>query len=302
MRRRLDAVLLLDKAPGASSNAALQEAKRLFRAARAGHAGTLDPLASGLLPLLFGEATKFARFALDSDKTYEAAVRLGITTTTGDAEGEELARHDVNVDDAALHRALERFHGEIDQIPPMYSALKRGGRPLYELARQGRSVERRARRITVHALELQQRDGALLRIRLRVSKGTYVRQLAADLGEVLGTGGYLADLRRIAVGGFDIARALTLAALQRMDEPQRDARLLPVESLLAELPRLELGPDEAGRFLRGQAIAVARAQPGICRAHRLPEGALLGVGELSADGLLRPVRVLASPPPMVASG
>lgn len=302
MRRRLDAVLLLDKAPGASSNAALQAAKRFFRAARAGHAGTLDPLASGLLPLLFGEATKFARFALDSDKTYEAAVRLGITTTTGDAEGEELARRDVNVDDAALHRALERFRGEIDQIPPMYSALKRGGRPLYELAREGRSVERRARRVTVHALELQQRDGALLRIRLRVSKGTYVRQLAADLGEVLGTGGYLADLRRIAVGGFDIARALTLEALQRMDERQRDARLLPVESLLAELPRLELGPDEAGRFLCGQAIAFAPAQPGICRAHRLPEGALLGVGELGADGLLRPVRVLASPPPMVASG
>jgi tRNA pseudouridine55 synthase len=302
MRRRLDAVLLLDKAPGASSNAALQEAKRLFRAARAGHAGTLDPLASGLLPLLFGEATKFARFALDSDKTYEAVVRLGVTTTTGDAEGEELARRDVNVDDAALHRALERFRGEIDQIPPMYSALKRGGRPLYELARQGRSVERRARQVTVHALELQQRDGALLRIRLRVSKGTYVRQLAADLGAVLGTGGYLADLRRSAVGGFDIARALTLEALQRMDEPQRDARLLPVESLLAELPRLELGPDEAGRFLRGQAIAVAPAQPGICRAHRLPGGALLGVGERGADGLLRPVRVLASPPPMVASG
>lgn len=302
MRRRLDAVLLLDKAPGESSNAALQEAKRLFRAARAGHAGTLDPLASGLLPLLFGEATKFARFALDSDKTYEAAVRLGITTTTGDAEGEELARHDVDVDDAALHRALERFRGEIDQVPPMYSALKRGGRPLYELARQGRSVERRARRVTVYALALQQRDGALLRIRLRVSKGTYVRQLAADLGEVLGTGAHLAGLRRTAVGGFGLARALTLEALRNMDEPERDAWLLPVESLLADLPRLELDPEQAGRFLCGQAIAFAPLQPGICRAHRLLEGALLGIGELGADGMLRPVRVLAGPARTVASG
>lgn len=302
MRRRLDAVLLLDKAPGASSNAALQEAKRIFRAARAGHGGTLDPLASGLLPLLFGEATKFARFALDSAKTYEAAVRLGISTTTGDTEGAVLERREVQVDDTALNRALARFRGEIDQVPPMHSALKRGGRPLYELARQGRSVERSARRVIVHDLELQQREGALLRIRLRVSKGTYVRQLGADLGQALGTGAHLAELRRTAVGGFHIARAVTLEALRGMDESGRDALLLPVESLLADLPRLELGHEHAVQFLSGRAIAVALGQPGLCRAHRQPDHALLGIGELGADGMLRPIRVLASPPRAGASG
>jgi tRNA pseudouridine55 synthase len=302
MRRRLDAVLLLDKACGMSANAALQAAKRLFGAAKAGHAGTLDPLASGLLPLLFGEATKFARFALDADKSYEATVQLGVATTTGDAEGEVLARRQACVDEDTLQRGLARFRGAIDQVPPMHSALKRGGRPLYALARRGLSVERAPRRVTVHELELLQREGALLRIRLRASKGTYVRQLAVDLGETLATGAHLVALRRTRVGTFELGQAVTLEALAAMDPSQRDARLLPVESLLERLPRLGLEADQTVRFLAGQAVAVAAAHPGRYQVHGARGNALLGIGELDEHARLRPVRLLASAARAGASG
>ena len=290
-RRRLDAVLLLDKPRGLSSSAALQVAKRLFGAQKAGHAGTLDPLASGLLPVLFGEATKFARFGLDSDKEYLAEVRLGATTDTGDAEGGVLERRAVDADDARIARALDRFRGEIDQVPPMYSALKRDGRPLYELARAGKSVERAARQVTIHELEIVERAGDALRLRIRCSKGTYIRQLAADLGAELGCGAYLEGLRRTAAAGYRLEQAVALEELQAMDMAGREARLLPPDGLLAGLPRLELDTEQAGRFLNGQAVAVA-APAGPCRVYGR-SGPLLGVGEAGAAGALRPRRLLA---------
>jgi tRNA pseudouridine55 synthase len=293
MRRTLDGVLLLDKPAGISSNAALQQAKRLLGAAKAGHAGTLDPLASGLLPLLFGEATKFARFALDSDKTYVAEVRLGVTTATGDAEGEVLERRPVDADDARVAQALERFRGELSQVPPMHSALKRGGRPLYELARAGRTVPREARRVVIHELALLGRAGESLELRVRCSKGTYVRRLAEEIGAALGTGAHLAALRRTAAGGYRVAEAVDLARLQALDDAGRRARLLPPASLLAGLPQVELDAVQAASFALGQAVgAPAQGASGYCRV-LASGGALLGVGNAGRDGRLRPVRLLA---------
>ena len=291
VRLKLDGVLLLDKPVGPSSSAALQAVKRLLQADKAGHAGTLDPLASGLLPLLFGEATKFAQFGLDSVKEYVAGIRLGISTDTGDAEGAVLERHAVDVDDARLARALERFRGEIGQVPPMYSALKHGGQPLYALARAGQTVERSARRVTVHELELLERTRDLVRVRVRCSKGTYVRQLATDLGTELGTGAHLEALRRTAVGGYRLGQAVALDDLQAMGEEARRARLLPPDSLLEALPRIDLDEAQAERFLHGQAVA-REAPAGPCRVYR-KDGPLLGVGGAGPGSELRPVRLIA---------
>jgi len=288
----VDGVLLLDKPAGVSSNTALQEARRLLGAAKAGHAGTLDPLASGLLPLLFGEATRFARFGLDADKTYQASVRLGVRTATGDAEGEVLERQPVEVDDARLTAALARFRGQIRQVPPMYSALKRDGRPLYELARAGRTVEREARAVTIHELVLEAREGDLLRLMVRCSKGTYVRQLAEDLGLALGTVAHLEALRRTAAGRYTLAQAVDLERFRALDEAGRQGCLLPADSLLAALPVAALGPDESLRFAQGQAVAAGMVPEGSCRVLDAA-GSLLGVGEACADGKLRPVRLLS---------
>lgn len=292
MRRlKLDGVLLLDKPIGPSSGAVLQSVKRLLQAEKAGHAGTLDPLASGLLPLLFGEATKFARFGLDSIKEYRAQVRLGVSTATGDAEGRILEQRPVDIVEDNLAQALARFRGTIEQVPPMYSALKQDGQPLYALARAGQSVERAARQVTVHELELLERADDVLHLRIRCSKGTYVRQLAVDLGLALGTVAHLAALRRTAVGGFRLVRAVTLDDLQALGERARLAWLLPADSLLEDLPRLDLPEDLAGRFLNGQAVAFAMARQGPCRVYG-KAGALLGVGEV-AGGELRPARLVA---------
>jgi len=291
-RRRLDGVLLLDKPVGPSSSAVLQSVKRLLDAEKAGHAGTLDPLASGLLPLLFGEATKFAQYGLDAAKEYVADVRLGSATETGDSEGRVTETRPVDVSDAALASALGRFRGEISQVPPMYSALKRDGQPLYALAREGKSVEREARAVTIHALELLARDATVLRLRIRCSKGTYVRQLAVDLGAVLGTVAHLGALRRTAVGGFRIEEAVTLDDFQALGDAGRVAWLLPPDRLLGELPRIDLEEPFAGRFLQGQAVPVT-GPAGSCRVYRRG-GALLGVGEVRGGGTLHPVRLLAS--------
>ena len=239
MRRRLDAALLLDKPVGLSSNAALQAAKRLYRAAKAGHAGTLDPLASGLLLVLFGDATKFARPQLDADKSYLATVQLGVTTTTGDAEGEVVERRTVSVSAPQIEAALEKFRGSIWQVPPMYSALKLEGKPLYLLARQGKVVERRPRTIEIRELEQVSLRRDLLELRVRCSKGTYVRTLAEDIGRALGTGAHLAALRRTAAGGLSVDGATSLEALAAMPEDERERRLLPLETLLSDLPRLD---------------------------------------------------------------
>jgi len=291
-RRRLDAWLLLDKPGGISSNAALQRAKRLYGAAKAGHAGTLDPLASGLLPVLFGEATKFSGFLLDAEKGYLADVRLGVTTATGDAEGEVLQRRPVQVADEQLHQALARLRGAIEQVPPMYSALKHRGRPLYELARQGTEIERAARRVVISELELLARRGDVLSLRIRCSKGTYIRSLAMDLGTALGTGAHLTALRRTAAGGYGVAEAVTLDALEVMDEPARERLLLAPQALLRDLPRVALDTEAARRFANGQAVAGRGGPSGRWQVFD-DTGRLLGVGTLDPGGELRPVRLVA---------
>lgn len=288
-RRKLDGVLLLDKPVGPSSTAVLQAVRRLLEAEKAGHAGTLDPLASGLLPLLFGEATKFAQYGLDAVKEYRALVQLGAATDTGDAEGEVIERKPAQLDAARIEPALASFRGDIEQVPPMYSALKRDGQPLYALARSGQSVERESRRITIYELELVEQLGDRLDIRVRCSKGTYVRQLAVDLGVALGTVAHLAALRRTAVAGFRIEQAIALDDLQALGPEARLTWLLPPDRLLEDLPRLDLDASNAGRFRHGQAVP-AGARAGRFRVYA--EDRLLGVGERGADGL-RPVRLLA---------
>ncbi len=290
-RRRVDGLLLLDKVAGVTSNAALQAARRLYRAAKAGHTGTLDPLATGLLPVLFGEATKFGGELLDADKTYAAEIALGATTTTGDAEGEVVERHPVRVTRAELERVFAGFRGEGMQVPPMYSALKHGGRPLYEYARAGQSVERSARPIRIHELTLDALEEASLSVTIRCSKGTYIRVLAEDIGRALGCGAHLARLRRLAIGPFSLAGAVTIETLEALDAEGRDARLLPLDTLMGHLPAITLGAVAARRFAQGQSTDCPGLEPGRARVYG-PGGAFLGVGTVDPDARLQPRRLL----------
>lgn len=285
-----DAALLLDKPVGITSNAALQRAKRLLGARKAGHAGTLDPLASGLLVVLFGEATKFAGPLLEDDKAYLATVRLGERTATGDAEGEVLERRPVTVSEADVQRVLPRFRGEIEQIPPMYSALKSEGRPLYELARKGLTVDRRPRRVRISRLELVAFRPPCIEVEVRCSKGTYVRTLAEDLGLALGTGAHLAALRRTGSGGFRVEDAVTLERLEALPPSERSACLLPLPELLRDLPRAELAVEDEIRFRNGQTLPF-RGAPGLCGV--FVQGRVVGLGRADARGL-HPVRLTAS--------
>lgn len=254
-RRPVHGVLLLDKPLGLSSNQALQKAKWLLRAEKAGHTGTLDPLASGVLPLCFGAATKFSQLHLDADKAYETTVRLGVRTSTADAEGEVIQTRPVQCTAGQVVEVLDRFMGEIDQVPPMHSALKKDGKALYEYAREGETVERAPRRVTIHDIELLdmqlQGDAPQLRLRVVCSKGTYIRTLGEDIGEALGCGGHLIALRRIATGPFDVADAIALDALEAMSEGERQDALQPVEVLLTGHERVTLDAEHAGRFLSG---------------------------------------------------
>jgi tRNA pseudouridine55 synthase len=290
-----DGALLLDKPLGASSNAALQRAKKLLGAAKAGHAGTLDPLASGLLLVLFGEATKFAGPLLDADKEYVAGVKLGERTATGDAEGEVLERLPVDVTAGALQAALERFRGEIEQVPPMHSALKHKGTPLYRLARRGEEVDRAARRVRISALEMVQFDGATALLRVVCSKGTYIRVLAEDIGKALGCGAHLSGLRRTAAGRFRVEDAVTLEALEAMTLAERRARLLELPQLLQDLPRAEVGLAEEARLRQGQALKISGLHAGLCAVVRA-DGAVIGLGTADADGGLRPLRLTRAHP------
>ena len=250
-RRPVHGVLLLDKPLGLSSNQALQKAKWLLRAEKAGHTGTLDPLATGVLPLCFGAATKFSQLHLDADKTYVATARLGIRTATGDAEGEVIAERPVQVAAEDLARAEALFTGPIRQVPPMHSALKKDGKALYEYAREGIEVERAPRDVVIHALKIAQTAADAIRIEASVSKGTYIRTLGEDIGEALGCGAHLSSLRRTATGGFTQAQCITLEALEAMDEDERLARLLPAECLVEGHTIVTLGSEDAGRFLSG---------------------------------------------------
>jgi tRNA pseudouridine55 synthase len=283
----IDGALLLDKPVGISSNFALQKAKRLLGAAKAGHAGTLDPLASGLLLVLFGEATKFAGPMLDADKEYLATLKLGERTATGDAEGKVLKTRPVSVTEASLLPVLERFRGEIEQVPPMHSALKHEGTPLYRLARRGEEVERAPRRVRISDLELLRFHPPLLELRVVCSKGTYIRVLAEDIGEALGCGAHLSSLRRTASGRFRVDQASTLEALQESNALER---LLPLPALIEGLPRAELGVAEEARLRQGQALKISGLRPGLCAVVR-PDGAVIGLGTADDAGGLRPLRL-----------
>ncbi|MCB1917964.1 MAG: tRNA pseudouridine(55) synthase TruB [Rhodocyclaceae bacterium] len=289
-RRAVDGVLLLDKPSGLTSNQALQQARRLFDAAKAGHTGTLDPLASGLLPLTFGEATKFSQQLLDADKSYTASVRLGITTDTGDAEGETLRACPVDVDHAAVASVLARFRGEIDQVPPMYSALKHQGRPLYELAREGQMIERPPRRVSIHRLELRSFEAPCFELAVTCSKGTYIRTLAEDIGAVLGCGAHLSALRRTAIGPLTVDRAVSLAQLASIDLATRDGLLAGMDSLLGALPEIRLDAAEAGVVRHGGSLLRDLA-PGLLFRLRAPDG-FIGLGRSDDAGRLWPKRLV----------
>lgn len=297
-RRALHGVLLLDKPLGWSSNDALQKARGLLRAQKGGHTGTLDPLATGLLPLCFGAATKFSQASLDADKRYRATLRLGQRTSTGDLEGEVLEERAVTtLDRAAITAACARFTGRIAQKPPMHSALKHQGRALYDYARAGIEIERPTREVEIHRIDLVDWQSPQLVLDVHCSKGTYIRTLAEDIGEALGCGAYLAALRRTGSGGFGVDDALTLDALAAMDEAQRDARLRPADALLAHWPRVQLDDAEAGRFLTGLRRRVNLDDAAAVRVYG-PGGAFLGSahiagGELIADRLLTPAEVAA---------
>jgi tRNA pseudouridine55 synthase len=251
-RRPVHGVLLLDKPLGLSSNQALQKAKWLLRAEKAGHTGTLDPLATGVLPLCFGAATKFGQLQLDADKTYEATLKLGVKTSTGDAEGEVVETRAVPaIDAAALEDAARRFTGPLRQVPPMHSALKKDGKALYEYARAGEEIEREPRDVVVHSLCLEAIDAETLKLVATVSKGTYIRTLGEDIAQALGCVGHLTSLRRTASGGITIGRCSTLEALEAMTEVERLAQLHPADSLVADHARVTLAAEDAARFLSG---------------------------------------------------
>lgn len=289
----VDGALLLDKPLGVSSNAALQRAKRALKAKKAGHAGTLDPLASGLLLVLLGEATKFAGPLLDADKEYLATLKLGERTSTGDAEGEVLERIEAPADvRRRLAAVLARFIGEIDQVPPMYSALKHKGVPLYKHARRGESIDRPPRRVRIFELECLGVREPFLDLRVRCSKGTYVRTLAEDIGRALGTVGHLAALRRTRSGGFSVEQGVALAVLEETPETERERLLVPLARLLAELPRADLDPAAETRFRNGQALDFA-VQEGLCAVYGA-KGEVIGIGRADESGRLHPVRLVAS--------
>ncbi len=297
VRRAVHGVLLLDKPLGWSSNDALQKVKWLLRAEKAGHTGTLDPLATGLLPLCFGAATKFSQVSLDADKTYRATLRLGQTTTTGDAEGEVVQERAVSVTPEALEAARVALLGEIDQVPPMYSALKHEGKALYEYARAGVEIEREARRVTIHKLDILRWQAEVVEIEVVCSKGTYVRTLAQDLGDKLGCGAHLTALRRVGSGPLHVDQAVSLDALIEMSETQRDALLMPPDTLLADWQAVVLDESEAGRFLSGLRRRVALPDADSVRVYGPEPRAFLGsahikAGELIPTRLLSPIEVL----------
>ena len=295
-RRAVHGVLLLDKPLGLSSNDALQKAKRLYRAEKAGHTGTLDPLATGLLPLCFGAATKFSQISLDADKCYLATLQLGVTTTTADAEGEVIDTREVNVTRAQMDAACAQFTGPIHQVPPMYSALKRDGKALYEYARAGIDVERDARPVTIHSIVITGGEHDVWTLDVRCSKGTYIRTLAEDIGKALGCGAHLSALRRTGSGALTLDGALTLEALAEMTEPERDAALHAADALVADWPLVRLGTEDAGRFLSGVRRRTSLPDAAHVRVYGPEPRAFLGgghiaAGELISSRLLSPVEV-----------
>ena len=292
VKKNVNGVLLLDKPLGFSSNQALQKVKWLYSAAKAGHTGTLDPLATGLLPICLGEATKFAQYVTDADKTYFATIKLGATTTTGDAEGEVLTTAPVKVTFAQFQTVCQQFIGEISQVPPMYSALKHEGKALYEYARAGVDIERKARLITIKNIEVNALEGDIAQITVTCSKGTYIRTLAEDIGTMLGCGAHLIGLRRTETAGYLLSQAVTIEQLETMLIEAREDLLLPVDSAIENLPKVILNSDAAYYLMQGQAV---------WQAGKLPSGDLrlydeqnkfLGLGCLQDDGKIAPKRLI----------
>jgi tRNA pseudouridine55 synthase len=301
MRVPVHGVLLLDKTAGHSSNDVLIKAKRLLNAQKAGHTGTLDPFATGLLPLCFGEATKFAQDLLEADKTYETVVHLGVRTTTADTEGEVLETLPVEVSAERIEQVLAQFRGEIEQVPPMHSALKRDGKPLYEYARAGVVLEREARRVTIHQLDLLEYRAPYLMLRVRCSKGTYVRVLGEDIGAALGCCAHLQALRRTQVGALTLDGAVTVDMLAETLEAEREKLLAPVDALLTTFPSLVLPEELAVRFLHGQRLALGKAgistypqMNGRVRVYREADRRLLGTAQLQEYGVLAPERLIST--------
>jgi tRNA pseudouridine55 synthase len=288
-------ILLLDKPAGMTSNHALQAAKRLLQACKAGHTGSLDPIATGLLPLCFGDATRLSQFLLDADKRYWAVFRLGVSTTTYDVEGEVTATRPVTVGVRDIERALDRFRGAIEQVPPMYSAIKRGGEALYKLARAGIEVDREARAVRVREFQLVRLDGDRLEVEIACSKGTYVRSLAHDLGELLGCGAHVVALRRLGVGRLDVAQAVTLETLEGLATPsERAARLLPMDHALGAIPDVRISK-LAGHYLRqGQPVTARHDVPPEGWVRIYEEERFIGLGQILDDGRVAPRRLLGA--------
>lgn len=293
-RRAVDGVLLLNKPRGLTSQQAVSRAKRLFEARKAGHTGTLDPLADGLLPLGFGEATKFSQFLLDADKRYLATLRLGIVTSTGDAEGEIIREQPVTVTPAQLSAVLPGFTGALWQTPPMHAAIKVDGKPLYAYARAGETVTREPRRIIINYIQLVDFIDKTVILRVSCSKGTYIRVLAEDIGAALGCGAHLTALTREGAGVFDLANAVALDALEAMAMPQRMQRLLSPETFAAGLPLLELGAGDERRISTGQQVVSATTATGLYRLYGTA-GAFVGIGEVAA-GMLAARRLMTREP------
>lgn len=291
-KRAVSGVLLLDKPLGFSSNQALQKVKWLFSAAKAGHTGTLDPLATGLLPICLGEATKFAQFVTDADKTYLATIKLGATTTTGDAEGEVLTTAPVHVSDAAFALACKQFLGEINQTPPMYSALKHEGKALYEYARAGIDIERKTRTVHISSIVVHALEGEVATITVRCSKGTYIRTLAEDIGAALGCGAHLVGLRRTETAGYVLSQAVTIEQIEALTPENRDTLLLPVDTAIEALPKVVLDTDAAYFLMQGQPVWLAGKIPGgdlrLYDAHHQ----FLGLGFLQDNGKVAPKRLV----------
>jgi len=298
--RPLDGVLLFDKPLELSSNTALQNVRRLFQAEKAGHTGTLDPLATGLLPICFGEATKFSNALLDADKTYRALLRLGQTTSTGDAEGEITAEHPVEVEQAGIDAVLAKFRGEIQQLPPMHSALKHHGKPLYEYIRKGETIERELRSVVIHELVLNSFSGNQMDITVRCSKGTYIRTLAEDIGAALGCGAHLIGLRRTAIAHFDLRDSHTWQQLEAMTEVERAVCILPLESLMPDMPQLQLDAMQIKRLAQGQRLALDTGLPDGKVRLQGPQG-FIGVGLLQGRRLA-PDRLLSDVAKQAAAG
>ena len=292
IKRNVNGVLLLDKPLGFSSNQALQKVKWLYQAAKAGHTGTLDPLATGLLPICLGEATKFAQYVTDADKTYFATIKLGITTTTADAEGEVLSTTPVNITQSQFELACQKFIGEISQLPPMYSALKHEGKPLYAYAREGVDIGRQARLISIKNIIVNTFLGDVAQITVTCSKGTYIRTLAEDIGKSLGCGAHLIGLRRTETAGYLLSQAITIEQLEALSIEARDAPLLPVDSAIESLPKVILNADAAYFIMQGQAVWVAGKIPNIDLRLYDENNTFLGLGFLQDDGKIAPKRLI----------